>query len=388
MSVLTDFFTSLANKIRSKTGNSETLTPPQMISEIDNIYTPTQTKSVTASTSTTTVTPDTGYALSSVTVKPTPSQEKTVTAGTSAASVTPDSGKLLSKVTYNPTPSQTKSASPSTSAQTISPDSGKLLSSVSISAMSPQRSAGTAATLTGVDSTGPYVYFPYGWWPQNNATYGNYTRMTAAQAVTACPKQEKTITSSRSAQTVTPDSGKLLSKVTVNALTPTGTFNASTTRSTAIDMGATNNYRYVNTNSVSNTNSGTYTFAANDTGGTKDMGSTNTYRYVNASNVYSAGRNSTANRVNFCVRGTGEMWIPVKTPFTCSKIYISQVQIDSGSLANVDTIQLATNNLGTYTSVQLSGAVGHYISLANSDFVIVHIKSSGYHSIWISGTVV
>jgi len=29
MSVLTDFFTSLANKIRSKTGNSESLTPPK-----------------------------------------------------------------------------------------------------------------------------------------------------------------------------------------------------------------------------------------------------------------------------------------------------------------------------------------------------------------------
>ena len=229
-----------------------------MIDEIDNIYTPTQEKTVTASTSTTTVTPDTGYALSSVTI--------------------------------NPTPSQTKSASPSTSAQTISPDSGKYLSSVSISAISPQRSSGTAATLSGRNSTGPYVYFPYGWWPNANATYGNYAYLTEAQAIAVARKQEKTVTGSRSAQTVTPDSNYVLSKVTVNKYPDaSGTFNASTTRSTAIDMGATNNYRYVNTNSVSNTNSGTYTFAANDTGGTKDMGSTNTYRYVNASNVYNKG---------------------------------------------------------------------------------------------------
>lgn len=34
---------------------------------------------------------------------------------------------------------------------------------------------------------------------------------------------------------------------------------------------------------------GTYTFPANDTGGTKDLGEQNTYRYVNAGNVYNKG---------------------------------------------------------------------------------------------------
>lgn len=38
-----------------------------------------------------------------------------------------------------------------------------------------------------------------------------------------------------------------------------------------------------------NANSGTYTFPANDTGGTKDLGVANLYRYVNAGNVYSKG---------------------------------------------------------------------------------------------------
>ena len=213
-------------------------------------------------TNTTSYTVPAGYHNGSGTVSVT-TESKEVTAGTSDVSVSPTSGKVISSVTVHPTPSQTKSASPSTAAQTISPDSGKLLSSVSISAISPQRSNGVAATLTGQDSTGPYVYFPYGWYPQNHATYGSYCRMTAAQAVTACPSQTKTATPTTraaSAATVTPDSGKLLSSVTVN------------------------------TNSVPNTNSGTYTYASGSTGGTIDMGATNTYRYVNAANVYAKGK--------------------------------------------------------------------------------------------------
>lgn len=114
MSALTDLFTAFANKIRSKTGGSDTYTPPQMVNAIDDVYqagveagtTPTQTKTVTAGTSATTVTPDTGYALSSVTVNPTPSQSKSATPTTSSQTITPDNGKLLSSVSVGAIPSE------------------------------------------------------------------------------------------------------------------------------------------------------------------------------------------------------------------------------------------------------------------------------------------
>lgn len=72
MSALTDTFTAIANAIRGKLGVQTTYTPTQMSSAIASIPTqkPEQTKSVTATTSQQTVSPDSGKVLSSVTVNP------------------------------------------------------------------------------------------------------------------------------------------------------------------------------------------------------------------------------------------------------------------------------------------------------------------------------
>ena len=61
-------------------------------------------------------------------------------------------------------------------------------------------------------------------------------------------------------------------------------------RNAALDMGEIHRYRYVNTNSIPNTNSGTYTPDSNGTA--LDMGKANTYRYINTSTVYNLGVNA------------------------------------------------------------------------------------------------
>ena len=282
-----------------------------------------------------------------------------VTLDTSTKSYTVPAGYHNGSGTVSIT-TQERSASASTSDQNITPDSGKVLSKVAISKITPQNTAGTAAVASGQDSTGPYVYFPYGWYP-SGGNDRQYIRMTAAQAIAACPSETKTVTSSRSAQTVTPTSGKLMSKVTVNALAPTGTYTASS-RGASLDMGATSNYRYVNTNSVPNSNSGTYTFASGDTGGTKDLGTTNTYRYVNAANVYAKGKSdgkgieTTVNRSNF-------VYVTPYTTYDYKFIKLSNV-ITSGKPTTVhievNHSESISNNRYQY-AIYATGASAYYL---------------------------
>ena len=216
MSALTDYFTSLANKIRTKTGKSTTLTPTDMVSEIDDVY--------------------------------------------SAGQANP--------------PTQTKSATPTTSEQTITPDSGKFLSSVSIGAISPDRTTnsmivprwgtnpGSNVPATQVVTRNPRIdfgnsdtygsaevveiampagYYAWDWGysscciptetqtvtadtsaktvvPTNYNTGSQYVKYLRAITVNPTPSQEKTADTYQSystVKTVTPDSGKLLSKVNI-----------------------------------------------------------------------------------------------------------------------------------------------------------------------------
>jgi hypothetical protein len=56
----------------------------------------------------------------------------------------------------------------------------------------PSRSLGTAATGSGIDNTGPWVYMPYGYYPEYSGKPGSsYVYMTAAQAVAACRSKKK-----------------------------------------------------------------------------------------------------------------------------------------------------------------------------------------------------
>lgn len=95
-----------------------------------------QTKTATPTTSQQVISPDSGYCgLGTVTVNAVPTETKTVTAGTSATTITPTNGKFLTSVTVNPTPSEERLATPKANAQVITPHSGKLLSSVTVDAV-------------------------------------------------------------------------------------------------------------------------------------------------------------------------------------------------------------------------------------------------------------
>lgn len=149
------------------------------------------------------LTPPAGTYYKKVTVAATPLDEaKTVTANTIPMIVRPSEGMLGMKlVGVNPTPSMTKTVTPTTSAQTVTPDEGKLLSSVTVNA-APLDAAKTATAGTSATTVNP---------TGSNIGIKSVT-------VNPTPSSAKTVTPTKETQTVSPDSGKLLSGVTVNPI--------------------------------------------------------------------------------------------------------------------------------------------------------------------------
>ena len=231
-----------------------------------------QSKVVTPTKSQQSITPDSGYyGMDSVTVNAIPEAYQNVSSVTAAAGdvlsgkiFTTISGNVAGTMANNGAVSKTldatsnnqsytvpvgyhngngsvsitlesKSATPTTSAQTITPTTGKVLSSVSVAAIPSQykdttnADAVAANVLSGkvfVNGTGEVT----GSMPNNGAVSKTLDATTNNQSYTvpagfhngsgtvSIVLETKTATPSESTQNITPTTGKVLSKVTVNAI--------------------------------------------------------------------------------------------------------------------------------------------------------------------------
>lgn len=108
----------------------------------------------------------------------------------------------------------------------------------------------------------------------------------------------------------------------------TGTYIA-TARSASLDMGENHTYRYVNTNSVPNSNSGTYGTVTSN--GTHDMGATNSYRYVAVSVVPSVlEANGVSNSNQISVVNGGYYFVQIFE----ADYYSITFYVDGGTILN------------------------------------------------------
>lgn len=115
---------------------------------------------ITPTTSSQTITPDSGYdGLSSVQINAIQTETKSATPSTTAQTITPTSGKYLTSVSISAIQTETKSATPSTTAQTITPSTGKYLTSVSIGAIQTETKSATpsASAQTITPTSGKYL---------------------------------------------------------------------------------------------------------------------------------------------------------------------------------------------------------------------------------------
>ena len=207
---------------------------------------PTETKTVIAGTSATTVTPTNGKFLTSVTVNPTPSEEKTVEITSSGnTDIVPSDGKLLSKVTVTPVLQSDKPAYASDTTQFITPDAGYAgLGSVELMAAPLQDITITQATDISQELNPDIGYYGFG-------------KITVPQLT----GDEKTVTiTENGTTTVNYSDPKLMSKVTITTSVP-----AIVDVATAAEMNAKlvagnvgNVYRFTGTTDDTYTNGDLY----------------------------------------------------------------------------------------------------------------------------------
>ncbi len=230
-----------------------------------------QNKTVTPSTSQQSITADSGYTgLGTVTVNAIQIETKTITPTTSEQDISPSTGKYISRVIVNAIQTETKSATPSTSAQTITPTSGKYLTSVSVAAIQTETKTATPNTTTQniTPTSGKYLtkvtvnpipsnyIIPSG--SDTVTANGTYDVTNLAEFIVNVPlgdtinNQNKSVTPTKSQQTVTADSGYTgLGTVTVAAI-PAQYITTSDADAVAADI-LINKTAYVNSSKITGT---------------------------------------------------------------------------------------------------------------------------------------
>lgn len=203
---------------------------------------------------------------------------------------------------------------PSTSTQTYTIPGGYTSGgTVTCNAISPVRSNGVSVYSAGKDSTGPYVYVPYGWYPKASTTTGqngySYAYLTNAQVTTLADgvgvRKDATLASA----------GNLWKNYTAygkDGVKYTGTMDyvAAGTKHTFTPSASAQSYTipagyhrgsdtYVKCNAVNNTGTATpLPSEIRNLNGTApsvtiDMGATNLYRYLWALDLYQSGVRAT-----------------------------------------------------------------------------------------------
>lgn len=164
----------------------------------------TQTKNAIPSSTSQTITPDSGKLLNGVVVEAAPLDEaQTVTAGTTVKTVSPTAGKLgIKSVTINPTPSSPKTVTPTEAAQNVAPEDGQLLSEVTVNAIPAEYIIPTGAKAI--------------------TTNGTVDVKAFASATVNVPNKVSEITITANGEYVAKDGEIGYSKIIVNVAAPSG----------------------------------------------------------------------------------------------------------------------------------------------------------------------